>query len=68
MPNPSATEFMLLPGNNLSANAQVRVLDAYGKTVLQQTLNGSLQFGASLPAGVYFVQVQQGRLQKIVKL
>ncbi|MBN8683843.1 MAG: choice-of-anchor B family protein [Chitinophagales bacterium] len=68
VPNPSASAFTLLPGNNLPANAQVRVLDAYGKTVLQQTLSGSLQFGSDLPAGVYFVQVQQGRMEKIVKL
>ena len=68
VPNPSASEFTLLPGKNLNAHAQVRVLDAYGKTVLQQTLNGSLQFGADLPAGVYFVQVQQGRMEKIIKL
>jgi hypothetical protein len=63
-PNPSAGPFNIQLKNFVKAGEQVkiRVMDQKGALIKQvlQTGGGSLQLGADLKQGVYFVEIQKG--------
>ncbi|HRO17903.1 MAG TPA: right-handed parallel beta-helix repeat-containing protein [Ferruginibacter sp.] len=69
-PNPTQSTFNVLVKSNLKEKVQVRIYDATGKTynVLQRNLDERISFGEKLKAGVYFVEVQQGKQRKILKV
>ncbi|MFK8162661.1 MAG: choice-of-anchor B family protein [Lewinella sp.] len=71
-PNPSQEAFNLQYTGQSLANPSIRVTDALGRTVSQQAFSGeSVNFGAELPAGLYFAELFDGRARvyvtKVVK-
>ncbi|WP_187467272.1 choice-of-anchor B family protein [Neolewinella lacunae] len=59
-PNPSAAAFALRYDLGSARATQLRVRDALGRQVLARNIEGSqgtVRFGAELPAGLYFVEV-----------
>lgn len=64
-PNPSS-ETATLKSTTLQVSA-VKVINAKGQLVDQFELKGSKQFGANLPSGVYFIQVNSGTDAQVIK-
>ena len=69
-PNPSNGEFNLSIKSNSTEKIQVRVMDLNGRLVKVITVNvgAPIQFGRSMKAGTYLVEVKQGPEKKIVKV
>ena len=70
-PNPSTTQFVLKTTSASNAQISVRVLDVQGRLVenhLGGNANGTLYIGQRLVPGLYFVEVQQGKDKKRLKL
>jgi hypothetical protein len=67
-PNPAHDNVTVKAPHNIST---IRIVDMLGKTVIQQepVNEKSIQVDTStLPAGVYFVKVNAGDMQKLIKL
>ncbi|HET9747477.1 MAG TPA: T9SS type A sorting domain-containing protein, partial [Chitinophagaceae bacterium] len=63
--------FTLKIQGNSKGVIQLRVLDVSGRVVETKTgitVNTTFHFGNNLPAGVYFIEVTQGKQRQIVKL
>lgn len=68
-PNPSATEFKINIQANAEERIELRVMDLHGRVIsTQRVLAGNIQFGAGLRAGVYFVEVTQGKQKERIRL
>jgi hypothetical protein len=70
-PNPSVTEFTLIPGGfNNNEKIAITVTDLLGRTVYQAEGTGKklYRFGKDFKVGMYNVQVVQGIKQKNLKL
>ena len=69
-PNPSNGEFNLSIKSNSTEKVQIRVMDLNGR--LLKTINSNvgapIQFGRSMKAGTYLIEVKQGTEKKIVKV
>jgi len=71
MPNPIRNYFTLKIQSNLKEVFQLRVLDVSGRIV--ETRNGmvtntTFHIGNNFQAGIYLVEVTQGKRQQIMKL
>jgi choice-of-anchor B domain-containing protein len=74
-PNPSQNDFVVnYELYQFSTNANVSITNTLGQLVQQiplEAAKGSIRFGAELPGGLYFVQIQDleraGRILKVVK-
>lgn len=71
MPNPSRTYFTLKIQSNSKEVVQLRVLDLSGRIV--ETRNGmvpntTFHIGNNFQAGIYLVEVTQGKQRQILKL
>lgn len=53
-PNPSVLDFKL---TGIPDDSYVEVYNAVGQRVLEQTMSAGMEFGATFPAGIYFVHV-----------
>lgn len=71
-PNPSANDFKLNIESKSNEPVTIRIIDMRGKeiNVIQnnKTKLNSLQIGARLIAGTYFVEISQGNNKQMVKL
>jgi hypothetical protein len=70
-PNPSNNYFTLNTRSNSDKALSVKMMDAAGRVVenrLNVAANGTIQVGAKLPAGIYFVEVIQGTQKEMLKL
>ncbi|MDZ4795056.1 MAG: RICIN domain-containing protein, partial [Bacteroidota bacterium] len=71
-PNPSHDYFTLIvKGNDLSTPVSVRILDVNGRvlSIHQPGINTSLKVGETRwSSGIYFAEVTQGELRKVVRL
>jgi hypothetical protein len=68
-PNPSANEFKLNIQTNADESVEVKVMDLQGRVIsIQQVRAGNIQFGTGLRAGIYFVEVTQGKQKERIKL
>lgn len=70
-PNPSAADFTIQVASESAEPVTVRVLDLNGKIMsveTQQSKNGNIKVGATLPKGIYIAEVMQGKVLKTVKL
>jgi N-acetylneuraminic acid mutarotase len=70
-PNPSQSYFTLTTKSSNVNSLALTVRDTYGRVVESKSnlsANGTIRFGSTLHAGVYFVEVIQGSTKKIVKL
>jgi len=71
MGNPSKSDFRLNFQSKSSEIISLRVLDATGKTILNQAgiqPNSIMRVGNDFSKGVYFVEVRQGTQRKVMKL
>lgn len=71
MGNPSSSDFKLNFMSKSSENLSLRILDATGKTILNQTgiqPNSIVSVGKDYGKGVYFVEIRQGMQRKVIKL
>ena len=71
LPNPSRNFFTLKIQSNSKDVLQLSVLDVSGRIVETRngiTVNTTFHVGNNLSAGVYFVEVTQGKQRQIVKL
>lgn len=60
-PNPSQEAFNLQYEGRTLTNPSIRVTDAIGRMISQQTFSGeSVTFGAELPSGLYFAELYDG--------
>jgi hypothetical protein len=60
-PNPSQEGFNLQYEGRTLANPSIRITDAIGRMISQQTFSGeSVTFGADLPSGLYFAELYDG--------
>ena len=69
-PNPASSVLNVQLLSNASSNANIKIVDTYGKTVLQKTLIGNVATTSfnieQLSAGIYFVMLEQdGQIQKV---
>ena len=69
-PNPASSVLNVQLLSNIPANANIKIVDAFGKTVLQKTLIGNVATTSfnieQLSAGIYFVMLEQdGQIQKV---
>jgi hypothetical protein len=69
-PNPSTGYFELLPTSSSAEKLQINVTDMLGRRIEQRTemVNKTIRLGSNLKAGVYFVEVKQGKESKRIKL
>jgi hypothetical protein len=73
-PNPVQTDAILKIQHNLQGAAQLRIYDARGVLVRQQTLNlqpGSIQYTlrmGELAAGVYLLELQAGEWRQVLRV
>lgn len=69
-PNPSNQEFALDITGSSTEKVHIRITNNYGQVVQQMTTttNQVVSFGEKLKAGVYYVEVRQGEIRKLVKL
>ncbi|HTH30755.1 MAG TPA: T9SS type A sorting domain-containing protein, partial [Lacibacter sp.] len=66
---PSANEFKLNIQTNADESVEVKVMDLQGRVIsIQQVRAGNIQFGTGLRAGIYFVEVTQGKQKERIKL
>lgn len=72
MPNPSNLHFNIrIEGNNQSERIDLRVMDILGRVVEQRTglqHNQTIRIGDSYKAGIYFVELNNGRDKTVLKL
>ena len=71
MGNPSNSDFRLNFQSKSSENLSLRIMDATGKTILNQAgiePNSMLSVGNTFGKGVYFVEIRQGMQRKVIKL
>jgi hypothetical protein len=70
-PNPSSSRFRVVINSNNTELAQVTVLDALGRTASRHSavaIGVPVLIGEGFRPGVYFVQVQQGKERKTIKV
>ena len=68
-PNPASSIVNIKLKNPSSGNTSVEIIDVQGKTVIQNTINETLQLNVkNIEAGLYFVKLKQNSKQTIKKL
>nr|WP_036670559.1 Ig-like domain-containing protein [Pedobacter borealis] len=70
-PNPSTSEFNVQVVSPSNETLQLRVYSSVGQQLVKQArmaVNESMAFGSGLAAGMYLVEVQQGKQIKVVKV
>ncbi len=69
-PNPSEAEFTLTLSGNSNEPVEVRVVDMYGRSVhyARGSANQSYKFGQRFAAGVYVIEMVQGKNVKTLKI
>ena len=71
LPNPSASYFTINISGNSEETISMKVIDVFGRTVeVHQHLQSdqSLNFGNHYRAGIYFVEISQGKEKTTLKL
>lgn len=71
MGNPSTSDFKLNFQSKSSEMLSLRIMDATGKTILNQAgiqPNSILSVGNDFGKGVYFVEIRQGTQRKVIKI
>jgi Tol biopolymer transport system component len=69
--NPSKSDFRLNFQSKSSEILSIRIMDATGKTILNQSgiePNSMLSVGNDFGKGVYFAEIRQGMQRKVIKL
>ncbi len=69
-PNPSSAAFTVVGYSKANASIEIRVKDAYGKTVLTAHALPAqpYRFGGGLAPGVYLLEMVQGEQRQVLKL
>ncbi|RXK61660.1 DNRLRE domain-containing protein [Lacibacter luteus] len=69
-PNPSAQEFKLNVQTGSDEKVNVKVMDLQGRIIreMQVVAGQNFRFGSELKAGIYFVEVTQGKQSELIKL
>lgn len=70
-PNPSSSYFTINTQSNSNEVVNVIVTDAMGRIIMKKAnnpANSIIRFGEKLPAGIYFVEIQQGSQKERLKL
>jgi hypothetical protein len=69
-PNPTTSQFNIQINNDLTNQAVIRVLDMQGRFIqsVKTTTNQTISFGSKLKAGVYLLEVTQGKEVKTTRV
>lgn len=71
LPNPSNNHFKLVINTNDASPVSVRIMDVLGRVIEvknNMSVSETYKFGDKLKAGVYLVEITQGKNRKVVKL